>query len=230
MKIAILSDIHANLTALEAVVNALPRYDELYCLGDVVGYGPQPNEVIETLQLLHPRIVLMGNHDYAVVTGNVEGFSFHAAKAIEWTRRELAEAGRSYLASLNPSAKLEREGTVLALYHGSPRDPLMEYIFPGIPETVGRVLVQMASAKIVLLGHTHMPMLYRYDGYALANPGSVGQPRDGDPRASYALLTLTRNEIAFEVYRVEYDVELVAERIIRNGLPSFLAERLYTGV
>jgi putative phosphoesterase len=230
MKIAILSDVHSNLAALEAVASRLPSYDELYCLGDVVGYGPQPNEVIEKLQLLRPRIVLMGNHDYAVVTGNVEGFSFHAAKAVEWTRRELAEAGRSYLASLSPSVKLEREGVVLALYHGSPRDPLTEYIFPGIPETVGRALLQMASAKVVLLGHTHMPMLYRYDGCVLANPGSVGQPRDGDPRASYALLTLTRYEMAFEVYRVEYDVESVAQRIIRNGLPNFLAERLYTGV
>lgn len=229
MRVAVLSDIHSNLDALKAVVNSLPDYDELWCLGDIVGYGPQPNEVIESLRQLHPSIVLTGNHDQAVVTGDVAGFSSNAAKAVKWTRRIIGQAGLSYLAALKPSARVEREGRKVALFHGSPRDPVMEYIFPGFTEAEGRGLVNLAAAEIVLLGHTHIPMMYKYEENVLANPGSVGQPRDGDPRASFALLTMTRSEVMFEVGRVEYAVEEAANRIIRSGLPSFLAERLYIG-
>jgi len=230
MRVVIISDIHSNLDALEAVFRQLPNYDELYCLGDIVGYGPQPNEVIDRLQQLRPTMVLMGNHDNAVVTGNTEDFSPHAAKAVEWTRRTVTERGRKYLEALKPWAKFEREGNALGLFHGSPRDPLNEYVYPGTPATILRGFVKKAAATVVLLGHTHMPMLYRLNGDLLANPGSIGQPRDGDPRASFALLTLTQTESRFEVIRVKYDVRPVADRIIESGLPNFLAERLYIGV
>ncbi len=230
MIIAVISDIHSNLPALEAVIAKLPKHDELFCLGDVVGYGPQPNEVIARLEELHPSVVLLGNHDYAVVNGDVQGFSANAAIAVEWTRRNVNELSRSYLATLKPSARIQREGRTFALYHGSPRDPLNEYVFPGVPATVGHSLVKAASANIVLLGHTHMPMLYRFEDDVLANPGSVGQPRDGDHRASFALLTISKGDVELEVRRVEYNVDLVADRILSSGLPSFLAERLYMGV
>lgn len=228
MKIVVLSDLHSNLEALQAVVSNLPNYDELWCLGDIVGYGPQPNEVIESLQQLRPMTVLLGNHDQAVLTGEVEGFSTNAAKAVKWTKQVIGEAEFGYLATLKPSAKIEREGKRVALFHGSPRDPLNEYVFPGLGN-FGRKLLEMSGANIVLLGHTHVPMLYKFDGGLLANPGSVGQPRDGDPRASFGLLTITQSEIIFEVQRVEYDVSSVAQRIIGRGLPTFLAERLYIG-
>ena len=230
MRIAVISDIHSNLDAFEAVVNRLPNYDELVCLGDLVGYGPDPNEVIQKLQELRPTVVLKGNHDHAVVTGDVEDFTPHAAEAIEWTRRKIQQTGSRYLASLNPSARIERGGTTLAFFHGSPRDPLSEYVYPGIPEGLARGLVEAAGAKVVLLGHTHVPMCYRFAGSLLANPGSVGQPRDGDYRASFATLTLSDGEVKFDVERVEYDVDPVADRILRSGLPRFLAERLYMGV
>lgn len=229
MIIAVISDIHSNLTALEAVIEKLPKHDELFCLGDIIGYGPQPNEVVARLVHLRPSVALLGNHDYAVVNGDVEGFSANAAIAVEWTRRKLNEVSRGYLAALKPSATIHREGRTLALFHGSPRDPLNEYVFPGVPVAVGRSLVKDASASIVLLGHTHIPMLYRFEDDILANPGSVGQPRDGDHRASFALLTLSQGEVRFEVQRVEYNVDLVAKRILSSGLPSFLAERLYIG-
>ena len=230
MIIAIISDVHSNLTALEAVIDKLPRYDELFCLGDIVGYGPQPNEVVSRLVGLRPAVTLVGNHDYATVSGDVQGFSANAATAVEWTRQKLDRASRDYLAALKPSARIERERRTFALFHGSPRDPLNEYVFPGIPVAIGRSLVRAASAGIVLLGHTHMPMLYRFEDSVLANPGSVGQPRDGDPRASFALLTLSQGDVKFEVRRVEYDIDAVADRILHSGLPSFLAERLYIGV
>jgi putative phosphoesterase len=230
MIIAIISDVHSNLTALEAVIDKLPRYDELFCLGDIVGYGPQPNEVIAKLVGLRPSVTLVGNHDYAAVSGDVQGFSANAARAVEWTRQKLDRGSRNYLAALKTSARIEREGRTFALFHGSPRDPLNEYVFPGIPVAIGRSLVQAASARIVLLGHTHMPMLYRFEDGVLANPGSVGQPRDGDPRASFAMLTLSQADVKFEIQRVEYDMDSVADQILRSGLPSFLAERLYMGV
>jgi len=230
MRIAVISDIHSNLTALEAVIDKLPKHDDLFCLGDIVGYGPQPNEVIARLAELHPSVTILGNHDYAVISGDVQGFSTNAATAVEWTRRKLNEVSHDYLAALKPSARIQREGRSFALYHGSPLDPLNEYIFPSLPATIGRSLVKAASASIVLLGHTHMPMLHKFEGDLLANPGSVGQPRDGDPRASFALLSLSEGDVRFEVQRVRYDVGLVADRILSNGLPRFLAERLYTGV
>jgi putative phosphoesterase len=230
MRVVVLSDIHSNLSAFQVVIENLPAYDELYCLGDVVGYGPDPNEVVEKLRQLRPTAILMGNHDYAVVTGDTEGFSPNAASAVMWTRRIISEVSLDYLAALKPSARIERKGRTLALFHGSPRDPLTEYVFPGISERVARGFLDMAAAQVVLLGHTHMPMMYGFNERVLANPGSVGQPRDGDRRASFALLTISQNHLTFDVHRVEYDIRSVADRIIGSGLPRFLAERLYLGV
>jgi putative phosphoesterase len=229
VRFVVVSDIHSNLDALEAVVKRFPEYDELLCLGDLVGYGPQPNEVVERLRGLRPAVVLMGNHDYAVVTGDTEGFSSNAAKAVDWTRGRIREEHRQYLAALKPTAKLEMERTALGLYHGSPRDPLTEYIYPGMPEVSARALIRQGGANVLLLGHTHIPMLYAFDDAVLANPGSVGQPRDGDSRASFAVLTIIGHSFDFRVERVEYDVDSVAKKIRDSGLPSFLAERLYVG-
>ncbi len=230
MKFAVISDIHSNLDALNAVIRDLPEYDELLCLGDVVGYGPQPNEVIDKFRQLKPSVVLMGNHDYAVVTGDTAGFSEHATRAVEWTRGNINPENQNYLAALRPSGKLRKDGRSIALFHGSPRDPLSEYVFPGIPEVAIRRLIQESDAEILLLGHTHVPMSSTFGKDMLGNPGSVGQPRDGDPRASYATLTSSGLDCSFEVKRVEYDVAPVAERILRAGLPEFLAERLYIGM
>ena len=230
LRIVVISDIHSNLDALEAVIENLPKYDELFCLGDMVGYGPQPNEVVKRLRLLRPNVVLMGNHDSAVVTGDTAGFSSHAAEAVEWTREKINHKSLDYLASLQSSARLDRGGMSLAVFHGSPHDPLTEYIFPGIPDASARKLIEVAGVKIVLLGHTHMPMLYTFGGQMLGNPGSVGQPRDGDPRSSFATLTISDGRFSFDIKRVEYDVDPVAEKILQAGLPEFLAERLYIGM
>lgn len=230
MRIAVISDIHSNLVAFETVIANLPEHDQLFCLGDMVGYGPQPNEVLERLRALHPTVVLLGNHDYAVATGDSTGFSPHAAVAVQWTRRHMKQENSSYLLDLRPSAILEVEGVPLGLFHGSPRDPLTEYIFPGIPEPVAKMMIQKAGVKVVLLGHTHMPMLYPFEGKMLGNPGSVGQPRDGDPRASFAMLTISEGKMSFDIKRVEYEIDSVADNIKSAGLPEFLAERLYVGM
>jgi putative phosphoesterase len=230
LRIAVISDIHSNLDALEAVIANLPEYDDLFCLGDLVGYGPQPNEVVEKLRQLGPSVVLMGNHDYAVVTGDTEGFASHAAEAVEWTRKKIKPENHNYLATLQSSARLQKGGTSMALFHGSPWDPLTEYIFPGISQAAAKSLIEKGGAKIALLGHTHMPMLYSFEAEMLCNPGSVGQPRDGDPRASFAILTISEGRLSFDVKRAHYDVDPVADKIIHAGLPEFLAERLYIGM
>jgi len=230
LRYLLLSDTHSNLEALEACLElARGKYEKMLCLGDVVGYGPQPNEVIERLRELRPTAVLMGNHDDAVITGDAGDFSPHAAKAVDWTRKMVNQESLGYLAKLKPSARLERSEVTLALFHGSPRNPLTEYVYPGSSESVYRNIMQSVATDVVLLGHTHIPMLYEFNGRLIANPGSVGQPRDGDRRASFATLTLSK-EASFEVQRVEYDVGSVANRIVQAGLPRFLAERLYMGV
>jgi putative phosphoesterase len=230
LKFAVISDIHSNLEALEAVVANLPDYDELFCLGDVVGYGPQPNKVVEKLRQLRPSVVLMGNHDYAVVTGDTEGFSPNATEAVEWTRKRIEPQCREYLAAQQSSFTLNKTGTRMALFHGSPRDPLAEYVFPGLTDSAVQKLIEYSKAQVVLLGHTHVPMKYSYGRQVLGNPGSVGQPRDGDPRASFATLTISEGEVLFDISRVHYDVDPVADKIIQGGLPRFLAERLYIGM
>jgi putative phosphoesterase len=230
LRIVVISDIHSNLEAFLAVIANLPSYDHLLFLGDLVGYGPQPNEVVEQLQQLQPAIVLKGNHDYAVSTGDTSGFSSYAEMAVRWTRRQITPQNLDYLSNLPSSANIDLNHTGFALFHGSPRDPLNEYIFPGIPAQAARQLIQRAGAPLVILGHTHLPMLYDFEGEMLANPGSVGQPRDGDQRAAFAILTLSECKISFEVRRIEYDVDSVARKIIREGLPEFLADRLYEGV
>ena len=230
MKIVVISDIHSNLDAFEAVIAKLPEYDELFCLGDLVGYGPQPNEVVERLRQLRPSAVLMGNHDYAVVTGDTEGFSSRAAEAVKWTSKKIAHQHHEYLATLQPSARLEKGGKRLGLFHGSPSNPLTEYILPGLTDSAARNLIARSGAEVVLLGHTHVPMAYSFGGNIIGNPGSVGQPRDGDPRASFATLTISEGQLSFDIIRVEYDVDSVADKIVQTGLPRFLAERLYVGM
>ena len=230
MRIAVISDVHSNLDAFLAVIANLPSYDELVFLGDLVGYGPQPNEVVEQLRELHPSVALEGNHDYAVTTGDTSGFSPHAEVAVKWTRRQIKQQTVEYLSTLQRSAKINLNNTGLALFHGSPNDPLTEYIFPWIDCQSAKGIIEEAGSPLVLLGHTHMPMLYSFENEMLANPGSVGQPRDGDPRASFAILTLSDGKFSFEIKRVEYDIDAVASKIIRAGLPDFLADRLYTGM
>jgi len=230
MKYAVISDVHSNLDALEAVINEIPKTMPVLCLGDIVGYGPQPNEVIEAIQSLKPLATLMGNHDYAVTTGDVEGFSDHAAAAIEWTRQHITPANLHFISTLRSAVHFDVDNTQVALYHASPRDSLFEYVYPGISDREVKSLIELSKCRVILLGHTHIPMRFSLESGLLANPGSVGQPRDGNPNASFGLLTISGGECNFDYGRVEYDVDSTAAKISKAGLPSFLASRLYKGV
>jgi diadenosine tetraphosphatase ApaH/serine/threonine PP2A family protein phosphatase len=239
MRLAVLSDIHANLAALSAVRDDLPPVDETWVLGDIVGYGPQPNEVIRMLQEMAARSV-MGNHDGAAIgTVDVGWFNTDAARAIEWTSEAVDENARAYLATL---PEIRRDGELTAV-HGSPRDPTWEYI---TGPAVAAANLPAFDTRLCLHGHTHVPVVFRADdgrieivpatpaapilldaGRALLNPGSVGQPRDGNPAASYLVIDTDAGRAEFR--RVRYDIA-DTQRLMREvGLPSRLVERLSYG-
>jgi diadenosine tetraphosphatase ApaH/serine/threonine PP2A family protein phosphatase len=239
VRVGLLSDIHANLLALEAVLAALGKIEALWVTGDTVGYGPDPGD---TLALLRERgaLLVQGNHDRAVATGEgLELFNGLAAEAALLHQRWLSPADRDALAALPPIAKADR----FTLCHGSLRDPLWEYV-----TTTGAAgaTLKLAQTEHCCNGHTHIPALfqltargarasrvvegtaYRLAERSLVNAGSVGQPRDGDPRASYAVLDGDSGTVTF--YRSSYRVDETQRRIRDRGLPEMFADRLAFGV
>jgi diadenosine tetraphosphatase ApaH/serine/threonine PP2A family protein phosphatase len=242
MRVAIVSDIHSNLHALEAVLAAIDTEapDELWCLGDLVGYGPRPNECCATIAE-RADVCLAGNHDLAVRgTIDLAEFGGEAAVAAGWTRTVLEPEAQALLARLEP----EGAAHGVALYHGSARDPIWEYV---LDDEAALATLELAGSPLVLVGHSHVALLVVQSGEeltggvaaagtelevggvrALLNPGSVGQPRDGDPRAAYLLLDLDAQRAAFR--RVEYDIEQTQRQIREAGLPEMLAARLALGL
>src|SRR3954451_739758 len=240
MRIAVLSDIHGNLPALEAVLAALKPYDAVWQLGDICGYGPQPNEVVARLAQENATGV-RGNHDAAAL-GDLETNSFNddARAAVEWTAARLDASTRDWLSAL-PERAIDDPFT---LVHGSPRDPTWEYIFTA---TVARANLSAFETTHCLVGHTHIPIAYREKGgrmegiepdpgnplkigkqRVIANPGSVGQPRDGDPRASAMILNTA--ERTLEGHRVEYPIERVQKLMTDFKMPPRLVRRLQYGL
>jgi diadenosine tetraphosphatase ApaH/serine/threonine PP2A family protein phosphatase len=240
MRVAVISDIHANWHALEAVGAAIERErpDAIWCLGDLVGYGPQPNACCGWTAA-HAGVCLAGNHDLGVLgTLDLAEFSYDANEAALWTREVLSDEAQAYLAGLESSAA--RDG--VELFHASPRDPVWEYV---LSEDEASAALAVTSAPVVLVGHSHLPIVFAAGtdrpGLAaggtelalagdrwLLNPGSVGQPRDQDPRAAWLLLDLDAQHASFR--REEYDVARTQAEIRERGLPDALAERLAYGV
>jgi diadenosine tetraphosphatase ApaH/serine/threonine PP2A family protein phosphatase len=239
VRVGLLSDIHANLVALEAVLAALGNVDTLWVTGDTVGYGPDPGD---TLALLRERraLLVQGNHDRAVATGEgLEFFHDRAAEAALLHQQWLSPADRDLLAALPTVAKADR----FTLCHGSLRDPLWEYVTT--TRAAGATL-QLAETDHCCNGHTHVPALfhltlrgpkashvtpdraYLLEERTLINAGSVGQPRDGDPRAAYAVLDTDTRSVTF--YRSSYRVDETQRRIHARGLPEMFADRLAFGV
>jgi len=241
MRVAVISDIHANLHALEAVLAAIDAdaTEELWCLGDLVGYGPKPNECCALVQT-RATVCLAGNHDLAVRgTIDLSEFSGDAGEAAAWTKTVLTDESQRFLDGLEPQG----EASGVALYHGSARDPVWEYVLSDEAATATFVLTE---EHLVLVGHSHAALQVSFrdsvleGGLApggtelelggarrLLNPGSVGQPRDGDPRAAYLLLDLAGERASFR--RVEYDIERTQAEMRDAGLPELLAERLAVG-
>lgn len=239
MRAAVLSDIHANIDALDAVLAAARDVDAVWHLGDVVGYGPDPDAVVDRLREAGATGV-KGNHDAAAVGGDeIEHFNVDARRAMEWTRTAIGDATRAWLEAL----PLRLEIGDWTLVHGSPRDPIWEYV---TSTPVARASLRALETPHGLHGHTHIPVAYCEedgsietispgDGSRLAlagrrgllNPGSVGQPRDQDPRAAYAFYESGANWVEYR--RVEYDVAGAQSDILAAGLPPLLANRLALG-
>jgi predicted phosphodiesterase len=241
MTILVISDIHANLTALEAVLQDAGKVDAVWCLGDLVGYGPDPNECIERVRQLSGLVCLRGNHDTAALGQiDIEAFNTEARLSIHWLLSTLSEESLEFLGGL-PDKKVIGQVT---LAHGSPRNPVWEYILDS--RTAWRNF-DYFTTPYCFVGHTHLPIIYQLNEdksnvslivsqpderrtltqRSLLNPGSVGQPRDHNPLASYALFDPDSN--TWENHRAAYDILSVQRRILDAGLPPRHALRLAEG-
>jgi predicted phosphodiesterase len=241
-RILVISDIHANLTALEAVLADAGEVDETWCLGDLVGYGPDPNDCIRKVRSLPNLTCLMGNHDTAAIGSlALSSFNHDARRSLVWHQQAITERNFKFLSSL--PGEVTVRGRV-SLAHGSPRDPIWEYI---LNTQTALTNLGFFDTPWCFVGHSHMQVVFQYRARwddveavipppggsyelterAILNPGSVGQPRDRDPRAAYALFHPETK--AWEPRRVEYDFQAVQKRILAAGLPPRHAERLGGG-
>ncbi len=240
----VISDIHGNLAALDAVLaDADSRdVDQMWCLGDVVGYGPCPNECISRLQDATDYHCVAGNHDWAAISRiDIAEFNPSAKTACQWTGQQLSPENRAYLENL-PTRIVEGNYT---LVHGSPREPIWEYI---IYPSTAQLNFQFFDTQLCLAGHTHAPAIFREetpehkfeisipvpgepiqidDERLIVNPGSVGQPRDGDPQAAY--MVFDEDAKVIEYHRVPYDVAVTQALMMEEGLPESLISRLTFG-
>lgn len=227
MKVALISDLHSNLAALEAVFKDMPRVERILCAGDVVGYGAEPNEVIKLAKKKKVEAV-RGDHDHAVATRDFRKLNRAASEVAGWTQKNMKEQGNDYLRNLKDSLQVTIGGHRLFVVHGSPVDPLWGRVTEENTNQEFAEAVGPADANVVVLGHTHVPLQRMILGKMVVNPGSVGQPRDEDPKASYAILELGK-EVGVEFRRAVYDVEKTARSIKEKGLPEELASRLFFG-
>lgn len=230
MRLLIIADIHANIPALKAVLKDAGGTDLIVHAGDVVDYNPWPNEALDILRRLDVKTV-MGNHDRDSASGSPIGYNPYAEVSCMWTHGRLAEEARDYLLRLSKKIVLRLGGFSLFICHGSPRDLVDEYVFPppSTPTTYLDAFLRETGADILILGHTHIPFIYEDEGRYVINPGGCGQPRDGDPRASYVTIDIEGPDLRVEHRRVPYDIDAVARRIREVGLPELLARRLYVG-
>jgi len=245
MRYAIISDIHSNLAAFQAVLNDIDARggaDRVWCLGDIVGYGPDPNECIELLNQ-YEHICVAGNHDWGALEKiDLNDFNSEAAAACRWTGQQLGSEETDYLANL-PLTFHEGDFT---LAHGSPREPIWEYLLSTLN---AKISFDYFQTKFCLVGHSHTPLVFEQhdreggcllhkvsldaplslaENRLIINPGSVGQPRDSDPRASYAIYD-SENNVVWH-YRVPYEIEITQQKMAEYGLPSRLIARLSYGL
>ena len=218
--IGLISDVHGNLPALEAVLDDMPEVDAYVNTGDVIGYNPYPSECVEAVRERGMSTV-QGNHDRAVGGDTSFGFHSDAGRAVEWTQKHLDEEKLDWLDGLPHELETRFDGTRVKVAHGAPGEP-DRYIYP---RDFSPSL--LSGEDVLVLGHTHVQAKREFDEGVVVNPGSVGQPRDEDPRAGYALLE--EEDASVELRRIEYPVSEVQDEIRRTGLPESLAERLEEG-
>ncbi len=220
MKIGLIADIHANAVALEAVLHNMGTVDAIICAGDIVGYNPYPNETIELLKKHNVKCII-GEHDKAVITGDTEWFNGVTADTLKWTARRLNKESFEFLKGLPDH--IDYDGMVI--YHGNPGS-MKDIAFEYEPEKMCGIF-DAVDHKVFTFGHTHVPVIKECGDKTVLNPGSVGQPRDGNSHASYAIWDT--EERTFDIRRVGYDLKQVQAKILAEGLPELMAERLTYG-
>jgi len=244
-RILVLSDIHANLPALEAVLTDAGSVDTIWCLGDIVGYGPYPNECVDLIRALKPEVSVLGNHD-AAATGllSLSAFNTEARIAAQWTGSILSSDNQTFIKAQPLTMTIH----TVTCVHGTMRNPLWEYMLDSYTALVN---LSQLSTPVCLVGHTHIPGIFRLSSQAgdmhwysadtsqsfsipsdlkvSINPGSVGQPRDHDNRASYGILDIENDRLIWKFFRIEYDYMDVQSKIISYGLPRIHADRLSGG-
>jgi len=220
MRLGVISDIHGNLPALEAVEKAMPPVDGVVCAGDVVGYNPWPSECLDRIRKLDAPTV-QGNHDRAVAVDGGARFNAMARAGVDYARTELTDDQRAWLDEL-PTERFVDDGRV-HIVHGHPDNP-DRYTYPASfsPSMLAD------GVELLIVGHTHIQSVRRFDEGVVLNPGSVGQPRDGDPQASFAVVDLA-DEVSVEQHRVGYDIDRVIEAVDEAGLPKRIGTRLRSG-
>ncbi|NOX88862.1 MAG: metallophosphoesterase family protein [Calditrichaeota bacterium] len=235
MAIAIISDIHGNLEALSTALDYIKKQgiNEIYCLGDIVGYGPNPNECVEIVRQ-QCKVVLMGNHDYAAIgLARIEYFNEYAKRATYWTMDRLSQENYEFLKALPFMYQTDR----MIMVHASPTNPEHWYYILSMSDA--QMEMQSFKQNICFVGHSHVPVIFNQKAAIrdnisiepnqkyIVNVGSIGQPRDGDPRLCFVIFEPDTGQINY--VRLEYDIENTYQKIIKNGLPTFLAERLLKG-
>jgi putative phosphoesterase len=233
-RVAVITDIHANLPSLEAVLTKIEDLDvdAVYCGGDLVGYGPQPNEVCRLIER-SAIPAIYGNYDYAIGRDLEDcGCAYvdqHdrelGQRSIEWTLAHTDDRSKRFMRELRFDLRFELGGRRIRLVHGSPRK-VNEYLFEDKPARTFERIAAGADCDVLVFGHTHKPWIREYGGVLFVNCGSVGKPKDGDPRSAFAVLEQAASGVASSIERVPYDAESVAHEVVAAGLPGEYAERL----
>ena len=233
-RVAVITDIHANLPALEAVLEAIEPtgVDDVYCGGDLVGYGPHPNEVCA---LIAERAIptIYGNYDYAIGRDLEDcGCAYvdrHdrelGEQSIAWTLEHTDERSKAFMRGLPFDLRFELGDNRVRLVHGSPRK-VNEYLFEDKPARTFERIAAGADCDVLVFGHTHQPWIHEYGGVLFVNCGSVGKPKDGDPRAAFSVLELEGDRVVANIERVDYDAEAVGRELSAAGLPAEYADKL----
>lgn len=244
MKVAIISDIHGNLEALSTTLMDIDNRGDInsvFCTGDIVGYYPHP---LKCIDLVKKRCnhVIKGNHDEVVTDKNfkksISWFNAIAADALTWTREKLLQSSASthfhYIESLPTSKEILIENRKVLLAHGTPDDKWEYFLFPfwigePLPEQRVRLNKWLKKWELVVIGHTHQPFIYKFRKNIMLNPGSVGQPRDGNPKASYAIVEITKTKISAEIIRLDYDIKKTCKALLEANFHEYLCLRLFSG-
>ncbi len=225
MLVGLISDVHSNAVALENVLSILDEMgvEKILHAGDIIGYNPYPNETVALFRE-YKIISIMGNHERALITGDISNFNPYAAASLLWTKRALSPENFEYIMELKNREHISLEKKRIVLIHGSPRD-VDEYIFP---ENVSAHFLAVTKADVLVLGHTHVQFKKDYSLGIVLNPGSVGQPRDENPDAAFAVFDTAKGEV--KLHRTSYDVEKVIEDMHSAHLPDKLGLRLRLGL